>query len=228
MKKNLLIGMAAALLSLPALGEEQREQEIKLDGFYCGAGVHVNQDHGTIKADEGGACRIQGVPVFTWNKGDRIGKSTDLNYGIHGIIGYGHLFQNNLYLAAEAQIGYNHHPVKTKILNFEKTTPQLFKGGEVFLLSRVGYKFCSVPGIIYLSAGGQGFKIDANDDRVFIRPVLGLGYQHGLSEHWSLRGDLLYTHVGEIKFKERIGDRETMLKGKGRLWSARLTFCYTL
>lgn len=81
-----------------------------------------------------------------------------------------------------------------------------------------------VHGIPYLSGGIKVFKIDGDDNKTVVRPVIGLGYQHALSSHWSMRGDIMYTHVSTVNY---LSDDKIKLKANGHRISGALTSLYT-
>jgi hypothetical protein len=218
-----------------AENEPPKVEEVKLSGLYVGIGPHVNRDYGMVEADDDIYLYApQNNPLLIYQKGDKIAKGVDLNVGAHVLLGYGRVFQNNFYLALEGQIGINYRPNREVIYRrneeVDRTETKMLKGLEGFLLARIGYKLPAVPGIVYLSLGGQYFKIETTKkDKRIIKPTFGLGYQHGISEHWSIRGDVLYTHVNSIKLNSDAAfDTKIHFKYSGHQFSARLTLCYML
>ncbi|MBQ7674653.1 MAG: hypothetical protein IJT36_09160 [Alphaproteobacteria bacterium] len=156
----------------------------------------------------------------------QFGKLNDVNYGVHIVLGYSHLFSNRLFAAIEQKIGYAYHPSKVKIIDSEIKN-KVVKPWEFTTLARLGYGFESFPGVIYLSGGAKILKTEADDSKTFVRPVFGIGYQHALSTYWNIRGDILYTHVSSVNYKEKISNNFINCKGEGHRISGALTFVYT-
>lgn len=222
MKKILYVTiMSMCLFGVSA----QENEEIKLSGFYLGGGVNVNYDMAKVYNRDAWALNNGStVPA-----GSKIGRQTDLSYGIHALLGYGHLFANRIFLGIEQQVGVAHHPSQSKNYIAEgKVDGQSFKPWEFTTLARLGYGFESFPGIAYVSAGVKVLKINSSyDDKNICRPVFGIGYQHGLSPHWSIRGDVLYTHISKVDFAEKMNGMQFNQKGKGHRISAMVTIAYT-
>lgn len=190
-----------------------------------GGGVNVNYDMAKIyNRDAWSLNNGSIVPA-----GSKIGRQTDLSYGIHALLGYGYLFSNRMFVGIEQQIRVAHHPNQSKSYIAEaKTDGQSFKAWEFTTLARLGYGFESFPGIAYVSAGMKVLKINSPyDDKNICRPVFGIGYQHGLSQNWNIRGDVLYTHINTVNFAEKVSGRQFNQKGKGHRISAMVTLTYT-
>ena len=213
----------AAVLTAGVLNAEQ--EEIKLNGLYLGAGVNVNEDKAKCKVREDAniSLNIAGVNVpISLYKGDKFSEQKDVSYGIHGIFGYSYLFANRFFCAIEQEIGWARHPNKMRNILF-KSENRVVKPWEFTTLARLGYGFKSFPGVIYLSGGIKVLKTDSDDSKTLVSPSFGMGYQYAVSTHWSLRGDVLYTHVSSFNFKTN----NMPCKGKGHRLSGAISLIYT-
>lgn len=203
----------------------QENEEMKLSGLYLGSGVNVNYDMANVYNRDAYLNTGYVVPSDT-----KIVKATDLSYGIHALVGYGNVFSNKVFLGIEQQVGIAYHPCNVKnYITGEKVDSQIYKPLEFTTLVRLGYKSQSCSGMPYISAGMKVLTIDIDDSKIICRPVFGIGYQHGLSEHLSVRGDVLYTHGNSVNYKEKtLYGNYAAMKGNGHSISAMVTFAYTL
>lgn len=233
------------------IAQQVTDELPKLSGFYFGGGFNVNHDEADIKTrEEAVSFQVKGLSetetelvrthlgisgvraaVFeaTVPSGTKIGSAKDVSYGVHAVIGYGHLFPNKLFLAIEQEVGYAHHPCEIKWDNTyhrDKSKNKLVESLELTSLVRLGFALNSVHGIPYLSGGIKVFKIDGDDNKTVVRPVIGLGYQHALSYHWSMRGDIMYTHVSTVNYLGGYNNK-LKLKANGHRISGAVTFLYT-
>ncbi len=202
-------------------------EEIKRSGFYLGVGANVNYDNAEFYNKD--ALQLQTGGIIQANS--KIAKAIDLSCGIHALLGYGHIFSNYVYLGIEEQIGVASHPCNGKrYITNEAFDSKIVKPWEFTTLAKIGYVFESFPGIAYVSAGMKILRIDINDDDIknICNPVFGVGYQHVLSQHWSIRGDALYTHVNNVDLKQKIQSGYYLkMKAKGHRISAMVTLVYT-
>ena len=217
--------MNAAVLTAGVLNAEQ--EEIKLSGLYLGAGVNVNEDKGSAYTRD--SYELVGGGVIP--DGFKMASSTDVSYGIHGVLGYSYLFPNRFFCAIEQEIGWTRHSAEAKAYFPQNTegNAKLIKPFEFTTLARFGYGFETFPGVIYLSGGLKVLKIDYNDSKTLVRPAFGIGYQHAISAHWSMRGDILYTHISNVNFnagKTRNGD-DFRAKVKAHRLSGAISLIYT-
>ena len=209
----------AAVLTAGVLNAEQ--EEIKLSGLYLGAGVNVNHDVGKVNIDELGVNGVT-IPPAQWPKelSSANFRGSSVNYGGHFLVGGNYQFNNRLFVGFEQQAGLAYHPAETRMI----------KPWEFTTLAKFGYAFESFPGVIYVS-GGIKFLGIRELNKNLVRPVFGIGYQHGISQHWSIKGDVLYTHINSFKHTTKTVVTRIPIsvkwKCKGHRLSGAITFVYT-
>lgn len=249
MKKIILIGVlcigvnGAGSVSAEELKEEVHkveEDQPKFSGLYVGLGANVNHDRSKIKNKEtlrfteevADRLGIENVPA-----GANLGTGEDVSYGAHAVVGGGYLCNNGLYLALEQEFGWARHPNKVaSYFEEDNGSNWIVKSIEFATLARFGYRLGRVPGVVYLSAGGRGFRIDKEEGKgkAIFRPTFGFGYQHAISTHWSVRGDVTYTRVKKVNFSPRLPEGALQdpypklnAEASGHRFSAAVTFVYT-
>lgn len=213
----------AIVLTAGVLNAEQ--EEIKLSGLYLGGGINFNQDMAKITLAQKYQNIAEGTKIFGMN---------DFSYGVHGLVGYNHVFSNKLSLGIEQQVGVatlSDSKMNSYINGREyEDDSRILKPWEFTTLARFGYAFESFPGIIYISGGIKVLRT-YNDDggKNIVRPMFGIGYQHAFWKNWSLRGDVTYTHVSSVNFRSKDEDRNEYVncKGKGHRISASISLVYT-
>lgn len=211
----------AAVLTAGVLNAEQ--EEIKLSGLYLGAGVNVNQDMAKITLAQ---------KYLNIADGTKISGINDFSYGVHCLVGYNQVFSNRISLGIDQQVGVatlsdSKMNSYTDGKKYEDGS-RILKPWEFTTLARFGYAFESFPGIVYVSGGIKVLRTHNEDGgKNIIRPVVGIGYQHAFLTHWSLRGDVTYTHVSSVNFRFKAGNECIDCKGKGHRVSAAISLVYT-
>lgn len=138
-------GLYVTLISLCLSGvSAQENEEIKLSGLYLGVGIHNNFDKANVKYDGDTQYDIYifGHHAARANKGDKIASCTDFNYGVHIVAGGSYIFDNNIFVSLEQQIGIQHHPSKTKVFISDEQKNSITKGCDFITLARLGVIRC--------------------------------------------------------------------------------------
>jgi hypothetical protein len=211
---------------------EEENKEMKLNGLYMGVGLHINHEHAKWQGKDFvfHGEHAEDAELGLAALGGRFNlASTNLSAGGHVILGYGNVFGNGFYTAGEVQADITCNPGKVEALGQSIDTKALKELSGLFLV-RLGKKLGDYPGVVYLSLGGQLAKSAKADSKVLFRPTFGVGYQHGISKHCSIRGDLLYTNFnnatkGDVPIQTPAIDFN--YSGRVNQWSARVSVCYT-
>jgi opacity protein-like surface antigen len=193
------------------------------DGAYVGADIGISAQKSKLKSDSTHS----------------VSKTTP---SLGFLFGFGKTF-NQFYLGGELDAHFNFGKGQKKLPTnkAEKTPKWETKQSVSFMPSlRVGYLITpKLLGYLRLGAEISKLKVKSFEDKdvnlskgiTFVKPAIGLGVEYKISDHFSVRPEVLYTFSSTKKFKEveltgpqKGGKAKLDVKSSG--WALRLAAIY--